>query len=273
MKDMQTHLEEVRTNLAELIVLKGIVTDTGKSEEPARLAQSASGLASEIEKATAPAGPNVACAESQTVEFWNWVPAAVRKQAVVAEGAAGNNEDVAAVREQVIVANRERAGQSQGRLPWLLVIILVAMAGAFAIANNGAEEDWFSAPMVESKPVPLAEPRDEPKHAMAAPEALKDLESAELPSEQVAVLPAALGHADEAVAERASNLKNAPAEVVEPPTRRGVARPTRHQKSAISLQRRQSRSGWLLLGTGQGWRVVRRQAAYRSSYSSSSSAP
>ena len=274
MKDMQRHLEEMQLDLAEPVVLDDIVAGTAKSEEPARLAESESRLASEIEKVTVPAAPNVAYAASQTVEFWNWVPAAGdREQAMAAEGAARNNEEVAAVREQMIVADHERGAQSFRRLPWLLVLIFVAVAGAFAIANNGIEEDWFSIPVVESKPVPPAEPRDESKHAMADPEASEDVESPELPSEQVAVLSAPFGHPERTVAEGASNLKNAPAEVVEPTTRRGVARPTRHQKSAISLQRRQSRSGWLLVGTGQGWRVVRRQAAYRSSYSSSSSAP
>jgi len=153
------------------------------------------------------------------------------------------------------------------RLPWLSLVILVAVAGAFAIASNGTEEDWFSGPVVESKPRLAAEPSEEPKPGVAAPEVSKD-QSAELLAEQVAVLPAPLGHPERAVAERANNFENAPAEIVEPRTRRDVARPPRHRKLAVSVQRRRPQSGWLLVGTGQGWRVMWRQAGHQLPFSS-----
>jgi len=255
MKDAQTDLEEVPTNAAEVAVLAGAT----------------SGHASEIENAAAPAAPDVASAESQTVEFWNWVPAADREQAMADEDAANKNEEDAADSELVPLAVRvsdhQRAGQLYRRLPWLSLVILVAIAGAFAIASNGTEEDWFSGPVVESKPRPAAEPSEEPKPGVAAPEVSKD-QSAELLPEQVAVLPAPLGHPERAVAERANNFENAPAEIVEPRTRRDVARPPRHRKLAVSVQRRRPQSGWLLVGTGQGWRVMWRQAGHQLPFSS-----
>jgi hypothetical protein len=214
----------------------------------------------------------MASAESQTVEFWNWVPAADREQAMADEDAANKSEEVAADSELVPVpvriADHQQAGQLYRRLPWLSLVILVAIAGAFAIASNGTDEDWFSAPVVESKPMLAAEPIDEPEPAMAAPEVSKDLQSAGLPPEQVAVPPAPFGHPERAVAERANNFEIAPAEIVEPRTRRGVARPPRHRKLVVSVQRHRPQSGWILVGTGQGWRVMRRHAGNQLPFSS-----
>src|SRR6185295_8820785 len=97
------------------------------------------------------------------------------------------------VHEQILVTHQEHVAQSYRRLPWLSVIILVAIAGAYAIANN-TEEGWSSVPVVESKPRPSPESREELKPAIAAAEALKDLQPVEpeergLTSEQTTVPP------------------------------------------------------------------------------------
>ena len=214
----------------------------------ARLAESTSGPAVEIEKATASEAANLAYPESRTVEFWDWIPDADREQAVAATDATSNNEEAgtdqesAAGHEQMLVAHQEHPTQLYRRLPWLSVMILVAIAGAFAIANNGLEQ---TVPVVESKAKPLAEPREELKPAVAGAEALKDLQPVEweersLPSEQAASLTAPLDHlerAGAARAERMNNSGNARAEIVEPTTRRSAARPPRHRKSVVNVNR------------------------------------
>jgi hypothetical protein len=200
MKDIHKHSDEMRTDAGELVVvLKGVATDMATEEGLARRAETAFGPAPKIDEATPLGAPIVAYAESQTVEFWNWVPAADRKQAVAATDAASNNEEAGAdrgqasvgVHEQILVANQEHPAQLYRRLPWLSVIILVAIAGAYAIANNGTEQGWSSVPVVESKPGPSAEPREELKPAIAAAEPLKDPQPVEpeeraLTSEQIA---------------------------------------------------------------------------------------
>jgi hypothetical protein len=239
MNDMQTHLKEMRMDAAEIAVLKG------GAEGLARLAESTSGPAFEIENATASGAPKVAYPESRTAEFWDSIPDPDRAQAAAATDAANNSEEAStdresvAVDEQMLVAHQEHPTQLYRRLPWLSVMILVAIAGAFAIANNGLEQSWSSVPVVESKAIPLAEPREELK--LAAAEALKDLQPVEreeriLPSEEAAPLTAPLDHLGRPGAARAkhvNNLGNARAEIVEPPTRRGAARSPRRRNSVV----------------------------------------
>jgi hypothetical protein len=245
MKDMQTHLEEMRTDAADIVVLKSVT-----AERLARLAESTSGAAFEIEKATE--SPNVPYAESRTLEFCDRIADADREQAAAAADAASNNEEPGTdresvpVHEEMLVAHQEQPTQIRRGLPWLSVMILIAIAGAFAIANNGLEQSWSSAPFFESKAkaLALAAAPEELKPAVAAPEALQDLQRVEreerLPSEQAASLTAPVDHlerAGAAHAERMSNLGNARAEIVEPTTRRVAARPSRHRKSVVTLQR------------------------------------
>jgi hypothetical protein len=269
LRNIHKHSEEMQADAGEfVVVLNGVATDMATEEGLARGAETAFGLAPEIEEATTPGAPNAAYAESQTVEFWNWVPAADRKQAEAAADAVNNEEAGAnrgqasvAVHEQFLVADQEHPAQLYRRLPWLSVIILVAIAGAYAIANNGTEQGWSSVPVVESKPGPSAEPREELEPAIAAAEPLKDPQPVEpearaLTSEQTAVPPAPLDHiegAGAAGAEVVTNFKNASAEIVEPTARRSAGRPPRHQKSVVNLHRGDSgrvclwcsRSSWL----------------------------
>jgi len=241
MKDMQTHLEEMRTDAADIVVLKSVA-----AERLARPAESTSGAAFEIEKATE--YPNVAYAESRTLEFRDWIADTDREQAAAAADAVSNNEEAGtdrqsvSVHEEVLVAHQEQPTQICRGLTWLSVMILVAIAGGFAIANNGFERSWSSAPFFKAKA--LAEAPEELKPAAAAPEALQDLQRVEreerLASEQAAPLTAPLDHlerAGAARAERVSNLGNARAEIVEPTTRRVAARPSRHRKSVVTLHR------------------------------------
>jgi hypothetical protein len=199
----------------------------------------------------------VSYAEPRTVEFWDWIPDAFREQASAATEADSNNEEAgtdresAAVHEQMFVAHQEHPTQIYRRLPWLAVMILVAIAGAFAIANNGLEQSWSSIPVVESKAKPLAEPREELK--LAAAEALKDLQPVEreeriLASEQAAPLTAPLDQLERAGVARAEsvdNFGNARAEIVEPTARRGAARSSRHRKSVANLHSGNLRRGCL----------------------------
>jgi hypothetical protein len=95
LKNIHKHSEEMQADAGEfVVVLNGVATDMATEEGLARGAETAFGLAPEIEEATTPGAPNAAYAESQTVEFWNWVPAADRKQAEAAADAVNNEEAI-----------------------------------------------------------------------------------------------------------------------------------------------------------------------------------
>jgi hypothetical protein len=55
MKDMQTHLEKLRTDAAECLLISNLATDKAKQSLFARLAEHLTGLAAEVERAIAEA--------------------------------------------------------------------------------------------------------------------------------------------------------------------------------------------------------------------------
>jgi hypothetical protein len=134
MKDMQVLLEKIRTDAAECLLLSNLATD-GKRELFARTAEHLNDLALGVEKAIATNGADVA---------------------------------YAADHKQAAVADHEQAARSRRMLPWLLVIVLAAVAGAFFWANSRAERDPSSVASVQSKPEPSPAPQDDTKQAIAA---------------------------------------------------------------------------------------------------------
>jgi cell division protein FtsB len=135
MKDMQVHLDKIRSDAAECLLLSQLATD-GKREVFVRLAEHLNGLALEVEKTTAASGADV---------------------------------PYAADHEQAAATDHEQAPPSPRMLPWLLVIVLAAIAGAFFWVNSRAEKDLSSSvATVQSKPESSAAPQDDTKQAMAA---------------------------------------------------------------------------------------------------------
>src|SRR5258708_28580954 len=100
MTDIQAHLNKIRSDAAECILLSTLVTE-GKREVFARMAEHLNGLALEVERTIAANGADAA-------------RAADRKEAVAADIAA---TDTAA-------ADHQQAARPRRMLPWLSVIVL-----------------------------------------------------------------------------------------------------------------------------------------------------
>ena len=75
MKDMEAHLEKLRTDAAECAIISGLATDKTKRELFARLSKHLTVLASEVEKAksTSRAGKEQRI-NSATLVFWSCGP-------------------------------------------------------------------------------------------------------------------------------------------------------------------------------------------------------
>jgi hypothetical protein len=109
MEDIHAHLEKIRSDAAECILLSALVPD-GKREVFARTAEHLNALASAVEKTIATNGADVVRA---------------------AKGVEAIATDIAAAPSQ------QQAARPRRMLPWLLVIVLgVVIGGAFFWANN-----------------------------------------------------------------------------------------------------------------------------------------
>ena len=188
MKDIQTHLDKIRSDAAECLLLSNLVTD-GKGEVFARTAEHLNALALEVGKTIATNGADTA--------------------------RAGDREE--AVATDIAAAHRQQAARPRRMLPWLLVIVLGVIVGAFFWANNPAKEYW-SLSTLQSKHETSPAPQDETKQAIAT---LLSGEQAErkIWVEQLGVLAArvdnlvtALNNLETAL----DNLKTARAEIAGP---------------------------------------------------------
>ena len=137
MKDIQTHLDKIRSDAAECLLLSNLVTD-GKGEVFARTAEHLNALALEVGKTIATNGADTA--------------------------RAGDREE--AVATDIAAAHRQQAARPRRMLPWLLVIVLGVIVGAFFWANNPANE-YFSLSNLQSKHETSPAPQDETKQAIA----------------------------------------------------------------------------------------------------------
>ena len=176
MKDMQTHLEKLRSDAAECLVVSNLATDPEKQQRFARFAEHITGLASAVQNEVA-------------VESANVVRAA-----------------------ETAVVDQKQAIRYRQILPWFVVVILLAAAGAFAWPR--VEKD-ASVTKLEAK---AGAPQEGTKQAIA-----KFLSAEE---EKRKVLSEQLG----ALAARVDNLEKARAEIVEPTTKRETIGQSRHRK-------------------------------------------
>ena len=194
MKDIQTHLDKIRSDAAECLLLSNLFTD-GKGEVFARTAEHLNALALEVGKTIATNGADTA--------------------------RAGDREE--AVATDIAAAHHRQAARPRRMLPWLLVIVLGVIVGAFFWANNPAKEYW-SLSILQSKHETSPAPQDETKQAIAT---LLSGEQAErkILVEQLGVLAArvdnlvtALNNLETAL----DNLKTARAEIAGPSNKESI---------------------------------------------------
>lgn len=147
MKDMQAHLEKIRSDAAECALLSNLVAD-GKREVFAKTAEHLNALASEVEKTIAASGAD----RGVRGESWPMARAADREEVVAT--------DIAA-------AHHQPAARPRRMLPWLLVVVSAGLVGAFVWANNPAKEYWSLLTLQSKQATPPA-PQDETKQDIAA---------------------------------------------------------------------------------------------------------
>jgi hypothetical protein len=214
MKDMQTHLEMLRKEAAECLVLSNLATDPEKRQVFARLAEHITGLASAVQNEVALQPANVARAA------------------------------------ETAVVDHKQATRSRQMLPWFVVVMLLAAAGAFVWPR--AEKAAFSVTALEEKAEPPAAPQEDTKQAIAKFVSAEDEKRKVLLEQQGAlaarvakfmsaedekrkVLSEQLG----ALAARVDNLEKARAEIAEPTTKRdaetiGQSRHRKHRSAIIN---------------------------------------
>jgi hypothetical protein len=192
MKDIQAHLDKIRSDAAECLLLSSIATD-GKREVFARMAEHLNALAFELEK-------TLATTETNRV------------------GTPDQKEPVA---PDVIAAHPEKAAGPR-RLHLLLpVIAFGAIAGAMVWANSPtAEKYWSFMSFTQAERAPSPAPQDDAKRPIAT---LLSDEHAErkMLTEQVGALTARLGDLERML----DTLKNARAEPQTPPPDKGSVGP------------------------------------------------
>ena len=185
MKNIQAHLDKIRSDAAECLLLSSIAAD-GKREVFTKMAEHLNALAFELEKTIA-----------------------------------RNDEDLAgrAHREQAVVTKIEHPEEAIRRHrmpPWLLVVVLGLTAGALIWTYNAAQRHW-SILSVHPSPEISSAPPDNSNQTAAALFSAERAERKSL-SEQVTALAGRL----EDVERRLDNLKKARAETPEP-LNRGAA--------------------------------------------------
>jgi len=188
MNDIQTHLDKIRSDAAECVLLSNLVAD-GKGEVFARTAKHLSALALEIEKTIAT----------------NSADKGTRGESVNM-ARAGDSEE--AVATDIAAAHHQQAARPRRMLAWLSVIVLGVIAGAFFWTNNPAKE-YLST--LQSKHETSPAPEDQTKQAIAT---LLSGEQAErkILTEQLSALAARVDN----LATALDNLKTARAEIAGP---------------------------------------------------------
>jgi Asp-tRNA(Asn)/Glu-tRNA(Gln) amidotransferase C subunit len=190
MKDIQTQLEKLRREAAECLVLSNLATDPEKRELFTRVAEHITGLASAVQNEVAIEPANVIGAATTPVVDHPNTP----------------------------VIDQKQANRSRQMLPWFVVVILIAAAGALVWPR--AEKTAPSVAALEAKAEPPPAPQEDAKQTIA------NFLSAE--DEKRKVLSEQLG----ALAARVDNLEKAHAEIAEPTTKRDAetVRQPRHRK-------------------------------------------
>jgi len=146
MTDIQAHLDKIRSDAAECILLSSLATD-GKREVFARTAEHLNALASEIEKTIAT----------------NIVDKGTQGESVHVARPADHEQAVAA---DIAVAHQQSAARPRRTLPWLSVVVLGGIVAAFW-ANNPVKEYWSLLPTLQLKRETSPAPQDETKRALA----------------------------------------------------------------------------------------------------------
>ncbi len=196
MTDIRAHLDKIRSDAAECILISSLATD-GKREVFARTAEHLSALASEIEKTIA---TNTAHKGTQG-ESVHVVRPADHEEAVAAD---------------IAVAHQQPAARPRRMLPWSLVVVLGGIVGAFFWANKPAKEYWSLLSTLQPKHETSQAPQDD-KQSIAT---LLSGEQADrkILMEQLSVLTARLDN----LATALDNLKTARAEIVAPSNKESV---------------------------------------------------
>jgi hypothetical protein len=148
MTDIQAHLDKIRSDAAECILLSSLATD-GKREVFARTAEHLNALASEIEKTIAT----------------NTADKGTPGESVHVARPADHEETVA---PDIAVAHQLPAARPRRILPWLVIVILAGIGAAFFWANKPVKEYWSLLSTLQSKRETSPTPPDETKQAIAA---------------------------------------------------------------------------------------------------------
>jgi hypothetical protein len=161
MKDLQAHLDKIRSDAAECLLLSSLATD-GKREVFTKMAEHLNALAFELEK-------TIATTEANRV------------------GIPDREEPIA---PEVAAAHPQKAARPRRLLLLLPVIVFGAAAGALVWANSPAVETYWS--LLQSKRETSPAPQDDIKQAIAT---LLSGEQAErkMLTEQVGALAARVG--------------------------------------------------------------------------------
>jgi hypothetical protein len=196
MTDIQAHLDKIRSDAAECILLSSLATD-GKREVFARTAEHLNALASEIERTIAT----------------NTVDKGTQGESVHVARPADHEGAVAA---DIAVAHQQPAARPRRMLPWLLVVVLGGIVAAFW-ANSPVKEYWSLLPTLQSKRETSPASQDEAKQAIAT---LLSGEQAErkILMEQLGALAARL----DSLATALDNLKTSRGEIAEPSNKVGA---------------------------------------------------
>jgi len=189
MTDMQAHLEKIRSDAAECLVLGSLAT-TEKREIFLKIAEHLNRLASEVER---------------TISGANVTPAVHHPKAVVTDQIA--TENIAA---DVAVVHHQQAARPRRMLSWALVVVLGGIVGSFFWANNLAKEYWPSFTL-QSKHETSAATHDETKKAIAVFLSDEQVERKML-TEQLSALAARVDNLVTAI----DNLRTARADVAGP---------------------------------------------------------
>ena len=198
MTDIQTHLDKIRSDAAECILLSSLATD-GKREVFARTAEHLNALASEIEKTIAA----------------NTADKGTRGESV---HVADPEDQEEAVAPDIAVTHHQRAARPRRMLTWLLVFALGSIVGIFFWANKPGKEYWsLLSSTLQSKRETLPAPQDDTKQALAT---LLSGEQADrkILMEQLSALTARVDNLVTAL----DNLKTARAEIAEQSNKAGA---------------------------------------------------
>ena len=180
MTDMKAHLDKIRSDAAECILLSSIVPND-KREMFVKIAEHLNNLAFEIDSTMALSGVKVA-------------PAAHHPEPVVTN---------------LAIAHDQRAPRWRRILPWMLVIVAAVVAAAFFWQTRHVE-NYATSLAVPSKHEPPLAPQDEAKQKTVA--AHRSGEQGErVIAEQLGALAARVDDLERAL----DNLKRASAESVE----------------------------------------------------------